>query len=209
MIALLASALLQAAEMPVEAFQSRPHPDVADYKAESSRAAHEYVRAGRDEALATSAVASLTIDHDMAFTHSVVSFHRRRTTDANGAPTSLWSARLRSADGASVTTRYADSRTCPAIGYALVLAERLERPTLDFIGIPLGGLPTDPGGDIMLDDATYTLEATGTYASSKAFAKLSMSGDSLSPVGAWARMTEASLAPCWSQERPVAEDTGR
>ena len=103
-------------------------------------------------------------------------------------------------------TRYADSRTCPAIGYALVLPEGLERPTLDFIGIPLGGLPTDPGGDVMLDDATYTLEATGTYASSKASTRLSMSGDSLSPVGAWARLTEAGLAPCWTIERPAASE---
>lgn len=81
--------------------------------------------------------------------------------------------------------------------------EQIERPVLDFPGIPAAVEAPVPVDSITLDDYTFSLNARGTFPLSRTYAELTMSGDSASPIGAWARMAEAALMPCWTSDRPA------
>ena len=77
------------------------------------------------------------------------------------------------------------------------MLEQIERPELDFPGVPAAIESPIPVDSITLDDYTFTLTARAAFPLSRSYAELTMSGDSASPVGAWARMVEAALMPCW------------
>lgn len=132
-----------------------------------------------------------------------VTFHSVWMADEAGVRRPVWFARLRHAKGAAVSERFADSRACPMVLDLLNLAEQLERPQLDFVGIPQGApLRTDEETNMILDDVSYTLAAVGQFPTSQTRADYSVSGDSMTPVGSWGRLAIASLAPCWTISPP-------
>lgn len=179
-------------------------PDVADQTLSGWERARSYVIDGGSASLGNgSPYISVLASHDGRFSHSLISFHRTQIRQESGDFEYVWMARERSADYASVVTRYADSRNCPAVGHALNVAEQIERPTIDLPGIPIGGGGQPSPADINMDDYTFTLKSRGAYRLSGAYAELTMSGDSGSPVGAWARMAAAALAPCWASQQPA------
>lgn len=165
--------------------------------------AEAYVVAGGSASFAgASPVASVLISRN-GRSPTLISFHRVQVRRDSERFDYVWMARLRAADFRAITTRYADSQDCPAIDHALVTLEQIERPALDFPGVPAAIESPPPVDSITLDDYTFTLTARGTFPLSLAYGELSMSGDSASPIGAWARMAEAALMPCWTAVSPA------
>lgn len=180
-------------------------PTAADRTLESSDAGRAFVFDGQTASLGGHfpGPVLLAVD-DNRLEYVSVSFHSVwLVVGEAGARRPVWFARLRRSRGPGVSERFADSRRCPMIVDALILAEQIEAPTLDFVGIPEGALPgDDEGPDIRMDDVTYTLSASGAFARNNAYAKYSASGDGGSPVGAWGRVVLASLSHCWSRSAP-------
>jgi len=177
--------------------------DMLDTEFSQPEAAGAYVVAGASAALGgASPSASVLISRDNR-SPTVISFHRVQVRRDNDRFDYVWMARMRAANFLTVTTRYADSRACPSIDHALVMLEQLERPVLDLPGVPAAVEAPPPVDSISMDDYTFSLSARGTFPLSRAFGELTMSGDSASPIGAWARTIEAALMPCWTANSPA------
>ena len=199
-LALLGFSLPQSAQ---EVSSTSFHLDQPDAGLSRVEDAEAYVAAGASASLAgASPFASVLISRNNR-SPSVMSFHRVQVKRASERFDYVWMARMRTADFLAVTTRYADGRSCPAVDQALVSMEQIERPVLDFPGIPAAVEAPVPVDSITLDDYTFSLNARGTFPLSRTHAELTMSGDSASPIGAWARMAEAALMPCWTSDRPA------
>ena len=192
-LAMLGSAPQSAPEVNSTSFR----PDMPDTSLSRVEDAEAYALAGGSASLAgASPFASVRITRNER-APNVISFHRVQVRKDNERFDYVWMARKRTADFLAVTTRYADGRDCPAIDQSLVMLEQIERPELDFPGVPAAIESPIPVDSITLDDYTFTLTARGAFPLSRSYAELTMSGDSASPVGAWARMVEAALMPCW------------
>lgn len=199
-LALLGSPLPQS---PQEIGSASFRPDRADTGLSRVEDAEAYVVAGASASLSgASPFASVLINRN-GRSPTVISFHRVQVRRVNERFDYVWMARMRTADFLAVTTRYADGRICPSIDQALVTLEQIERPVLDFPGVPVAIDAPTAVDSITMDDYTFSLSARGVFPLSRAYAELTMSGDSASPVGAWARMAEAALTPCWTREAPV------
>lgn len=177
--------------------------DMLDTEFSQPEGAEAYVVAGASAALGgASPFASVLISRDN-LSPTVISFHRVQVRGDNDRFDYVWMARMRAANFLAVTTRYADSRVCPSIDHALVMLEQLERPVLDFPGVPAAIEAPLPVDSITMDDYTFSLSAQGIYPLSRAYGELTMSGDSASPIGAWARTVEGALKPCWTADSPA------
>ncbi|MDQ3125137.1 MAG: hypothetical protein M3Q74_05970 [Pseudomonadota bacterium] len=199
-IALLGSPL---SGSPQEAGSESLRLDRADTEPSRVEDAEAYVVAGASASLAgASPFASILISRNSR-SPTIISFHRVQVRRANERFDYVWMARMRTAVFLAVTTRYADGRNCPAIDQALITLEQIERPVLDFPGVPVAIEAPLQVDSITMDDYTFSLNARGTFPLSRSYAELTMSGDSASPVGAWARMVEAALTPCWTAGAPV------
>lgn len=191
-----ASALAQPPFVPAE-----PPPGTARTVFSSHQLARAFVQEGRTAPLDSLwPVASLHYDFDMRLTEAALSFHIVwRTVDGDRRPS--WVVRERRRVDHRATTRYADSSTCPVIDSLLMLAEQMEPPVADLPYVPTG-VETRQATNDYLHDATHTWTTDASFASSRTSARLSISGGSLTPVGALYRTMDAALAPCWRGTPP-------
>ena len=173
--------------------------DRPDGRLEDDRAARAYVIAGASSQLGIhSPGMAISRSHDMRFQYSVTSFHRVWAERDDGVRAPHWLVRRREANWRDVTTRYADSRTCPGIESALTLAAEIEPPILPS---PRFGEP-----DIILDDWAYAFTATGIWPTTRAYAEFTLSGGSTSPLAPLWQSTDALLATCWMTTPPSDRD---
>lgn len=108
-----------------------------------------------------------------------VRHHRldRRVTDRNG----------------SVTSTFADSRTCPVVMAQMAEVERLPMPA--FVAPGSNRLTTVP---ITLHATHYSLAMRGHEDESNTTALMELRAQSGSPLAKWSEETLEALEPCWS-----------
>ena len=182
---------------------SNPGLIVQNSDVDHQAAAAAFVRDGSAAPLGGAPVfASIHIEDASRSKLTAVSFHMRWLTDDNGDRRPIWFARRRSAEFRTVSTDYADGRTCPSLQDTLQAMENLELPLVDVIGIPFGD-PPPSRLNRGLDSQTFSLSLTGEFRSTRGYGGLTVSGDQTSPVAALSRLAEAGMMSCWTQQQPV------
>jgi hypothetical protein len=148
------------------------------------------------------ATPTLRIRDDMRLRDTVVSFHILWTRDSDGHRRPVWAARRIHADGRSGVRGYTDSRRCPALPKLLALAEGLERPAAYFPHLDHHPRREEEFPNVLLHGAAYTLDSEGVFQGAGTRGVLRVTGDELTPLGAWGEALEAALAACWSADAP-------
>lgn len=179
-------------------------PETSDQVLADVGTGHAFVAEGLTAPLGGYGPSATLLAQDQNRLESIsVSFHSIWLTDSSGRRTPIWFSRFRYAKGAAISERFADSRACPMVFDLLNVAEQIERPQLDFVGIPEGTSQSfEDAPDMALDDVSYTLSASGAFPTNHTRAQYSVSGDSLTPVGGWGRLVLASLSHCWTTVVP-------
>ncbi len=140
--------------------------------------------------------------------HEVITFHSQ-FAQASRRERRIWLARRVSIDRDNYPApkiQYADGRTCPAIDDVLIMVEQLESPMIDLRGVPDASMDDETRlaayEAISTDDHSYALSVAGFFDTSRSPAKLTIGGNSNTPIGALAELARPSLEPCWSDEAP-------
>lgn len=93
-----------------------------------------------------------------------------------------------------VITKWADSRTCPAIGEALTRLRALAPPVI----VPPGFDPEPT--EILVDGAGYSLTVPAADIAGQS--TLTWTSNVGTPLATWINRTLKTLGPCWKQDGP-------
>lgn len=139
----------------------------------------------------------------MMFEVSFIGFHYVWIADQDRQRKPAWLVSRRFADFRTTTTSFADSRSCGHIRSVLQLAGQIERPAVSLPGFPtVESSQSEDTRDFILDGQVYTLQTQASFPTDGVDADLVVSGGSLSPLAAWARLVEETLTSCWTANRP-------